>query len=311
MRVDELLFDGGQREQHLAQRKGGAGADLEDGKAVLHQLAQGLGPLVVGGVGLEDQLRVLAQQLLEVGRFTGRVVHHARVIELHAGLDHHGNDARPDRVQPLLREDVAVHLQRALGVGAGSDLHMLQRMRGAAGHGHFGADHVDGAGRRAGAAALGRLAEQGSAAGHGFVVQRLGVVCAGHAGVQVQLHEAGRRIGVYQVLRQVHGLGGRQVRPRRGAQVVAAQQHAVWRQADAVGDGQHEAAEVGGLHAGVAAELVDLVGGGLHQQRRAVVQRLVHGGLDDQGMGRADGVDAECAACCARIACGCWRLPGA
>ena len=39
----------------LAQGEGEAGADLEDGEAVADEGGEGLGRLVVGGVGLEDE----------------------------------------------------------------------------------------------------------------------------------------------------------------------------------------------------------------------------------------------------------------
>ena len=60
-----------------------------------------------------------------------------------------------------------------------------------------------------------------------------------------------------------------------------------------VGDVEDEVAEFGGPQAGVAAELVDLVGGGFDEDVAVVGGGLGDGGLDDGGVGGADGVDAD------------------
>lgn len=89
---------------------------------------------------------------------------------------------------------------------------------------------------------------------------------AAHACIEMQLGEAGPRIG----LDHRHGLGHGAFRwqmfPRVWAKVVAAEDDPLLREGDAVGDAGDETGEIGGRHAGIAAVLIDLVAGRLNQQ---------------------------------------------
>ena len=75
-------------------------------------------------------------------------------------------------------------------------------------------------------------------------------------------------------------------------EVIAADPGALRRQAGARRDAVQEAHEVRGPHAGVAAELVDLVRGRLDEQRGAGGLRLAHRALDDRRMRGAQRPDA-------------------
>ena len=75
--------------------------------------------------------------------------------------------------------------------------------------------------------------------------------------------------------------------------MVAAEDQALAREADPVGDPVDEGAEVGRGHAGVAALMVNLVAGRLDQHWAVVGLALAKGGLDDDRMGGADGGRAD------------------
>jgi hypothetical protein len=63
----------------------------------------------------------------------------------------------------------------------------------------------------------------------------------------------------------LHGLVGRQMLPRVGAEMVAAEDEARRVEADRRGDLLDEATEVGWRHAGITAILIDLVAGRFDQ----------------------------------------------
>ena len=89
-----------------------------------------------------------------------------------------------------------------------------------------------------------------------------------------------------------HGLGSGQMLPAVRAEVIAAE-------GDVAVGRQHGAGlrdVFGGGEAGVAAELVHLVGGGFEQKRRAVFAREFGGGADDGGVRTANGDDAAVSA---------------
>ena len=113
-----------------------------------------------------------------------------------------------------------------------------------------------------------------------------------HAGVEVDLGKACAGILVDQLDRVLHGLGLGQLLPRQGAEVVACEDHHVLGQVDVLGHFQDHLIEVCGLHAGVAAELVDLIGGGLDQDGDAALLGAAQRDLDDQLIGAAIRGDA-------------------
>ena len=75
--------------------------------------------------------------------------------------------------------------------------------------------------------------------------------------------------------------------------MIAAEPDALDRHADPRGDAVHEDAKPVGPHARIAAELVDLVRGGLDEQRYVVGVRLAQRRLDDERMRRAQRIDTD------------------
>ena len=70
--------------------------------------------------------------------------------------------------------------------------------------------------------------------------------------------------------------------------MIAAKQHALGREALFLGDSPYQRGEVGRLHAGVTAVLIDLVGRRFDQREGVVTQRRAERGAQDQRMRRAD-----------------------
>jgi hypothetical protein len=77
-----------------------------------------------------------------------------------------------------------------------------------------------------------------------------------------------------------------------GTKVIAANQHLLQGKFSGSCQGLNEGNEFRGPHAGVTAELVDLVGGGLHQEHITVCRRLFDGGFQNGSVCRTDGSDA-------------------
>ncbi|KMQ85310.1 polyphosphate kinase [Lasius niger] len=75
--------------------------------------------------------------------------------------------------------------------------------------------------------------------------------------------------------------------------MVAAQPHALARQANLIRQTPKRIAELGRRLAGIAAELIDLVGGRFHQHRRAAAFSLPQRGLQNPGMGGTDGKNPD------------------
>ena len=97
-------------------------------------------------------------------------------------------------------------------------------------------------------------------------------------------------------LRFLHGFGFRLVRPDERAKVVSAEKDPLGvkvlprRYAMYIGN------KIRGRHARVAAELVDLVRGGLKKQRLARAPAMLHGRSNDQCIGAAHGANGSPAA---------------
>src|SRR6185312_4607303 len=117
---------------------------------------------------------------------------------------------------------------------------------------------------------LGGCAKLGGAHRHGGLVEGV-VVGAGHRRIEVNLAESRFDEGGDHGAGAIHGDGGRLVLPRIGAKVIAAEDDAVGIDAFAGGHDVDEILEAGGGHAGIAAELVDLVAGRLDQHRLVVI----------------------------------------
>lgn len=287
---DELRFDGGEGEEGFAHGKGEGWADLEDGEAVVDEVGVGLGALVVGGVGFKDKAVGRLEEAGEIAGFFGGVVDDSVVVELDAGLDDQADDARPCCTETAGVKGFAVDAEGFGGGGRGGDGEALHAFRGAAGDGDLGADDVHG--RGTGGGVFGGFAEIGGAGGDELLGEWGGVVGAGHAGVEMELAEAGGCVLSDHDLCGGHGFGGSGLLPGIGAEVIATEEDAFGGKTELCGNVEDEPAEVGGLHAGVAAVLVDLVGGGFDEDWAAVVEGLPNGGADDPGVGGTDGVDA-------------------
>jgi hypothetical protein len=77
-----------------------------------------------------------------------------------------------------------------------------------------------------------------------------------------------------------------------GTKMIAADQHLLHGIFGGSRQGLNESNEFRRPHAGVTAELVDLVGGGLHQEHITVYRRLLDGGFQNGSMRRANGGNA-------------------
>ena len=305
---DKLLLHHAQGEQGLTQAVGQGRADLEDGDAVGDHVVQVGGGLVVGGVALEADVRELLQGCAEVHSGGRVIVEHLLVAELDAGLDDHSDDVLHAVAHALFGPDALVSGNGvAESIGAGDSQRVLS-LGSTAGDGYFAADDEDGT------HCIGLLGLQLFVALHSCLVQLSAAACddlgleqAGsvvshlHAGVEVDLGKACAGILVDQLDRVLHGLGLGQLLPGQGAEVVACQDHHVLGQVDVFGHFQDHLVEVGRLHAGVAAKLVDLVGGGFDQDGDAALLGAAQRDLNDQLVGAAIRGDAAADALAALI----------
>ena len=262
---------------------------------VAHEGGQPVRGLVVGRVRLEDEAGHVGHDRAQVAGGLRVVVEDAHVVELHARLYDEGDDPVPGLGHPGLGEGGTVLGQRGLRVVRRGRGERLDGLLGTAGHGHLGADHVDHVERLVALAGglLGDPGQPGGALGDQGARERGGVAGADHAAVEVDLGEAGSDVRGDQHLGPVHGVVGTGVAPPVRPEVVAAEDEAVARKADAVDDVVHECGEVGGPQAGVAAVLVDLVGGRLDEQQAAVGVRLAGGRLEHDRVRGADRGDAH------------------
>ena len=83
----QLIFDGGQREQRLPQSERQPGADLQDRPVVANELGEPLNALVVRGVRLENQMRVIVHHTAQLLGPVALVVDHRSVVELDPWLN--------------------------------------------------------------------------------------------------------------------------------------------------------------------------------------------------------------------------------
>ncbi len=90
-----------------------------------------------------------------------------------------------------------------------------------------------------------------------------------------------------------HGLFGGLALPAVGAEVIPTQYQPLHGKAALGGEPVQQVAKIGRRHAGVAAKLIHLIGGGLDQQQLVPLRRQSQGRLQYQRMGGADGVDPD------------------
>jgi hypothetical protein len=120
--------------------------------------------------------------------------------------------------------------------------------------------------------------------------QRLRIAAASHGTIEMNLAEAGYDILTdhFSSLRQC--VTRRFVPPGIGTEVIAAEPQLLLAKPCLLRDLEYEATEVRGRHAGIAAELIDLIRRGLDEQGGIECPRLSHGTLNNPRMRRAQGV---------------------
>ena len=258
---------------------------------VAYQRLERLRGLVIGGMRFKDGVRKVVGDRRECGGAFGAVVFDAVMVKFDAGLDDQRHDPRPDVIAEAVRgEGVFMYgVGGARGVRRGRR-DAIERFFRPAGHGYFGADDVNqrhGAGH-SGARVFGDAAEAGGTFGDSRVWQRHRITGAAHAAIEVDFFVTGLDVMADEFLAVGHRLVCGQVLPAVRAEVVAAE--------DGVGVGGQQFFDLGDelrrRHAGVAAELIDLVRGGFEQQRRAVFTRQFCGSADDGGVRAAYGNNA-------------------
>ena len=264
-----LARDAVEAVERLAHGEGERRPDFEDGEAVIDQGLEQLGRLVVGGMRLEDDCRLAREHRAELARLRRLVRRDPVVIELDARLDDHRDHPRKGVADAELGEGAAVLGKRGERRLRPRHFDRVERMGGAARRRHLGADDVD---RRLAAGPLGRpLGDRGEACRarrDDLVAERGRLAEAAHAGVEMDLREARLDVSRDHRLGPLHRFVGRQMLPRIGPEVIAAEDEAGKRKPGRPGDLLDEAAEVRRRHAGVAAFLVDLVAGRLDQHPR-------------------------------------------
>ena len=295
----QFLLHHAQREQSLTQTKGQSRTDLQDSNTISDHVVQiGCG-LVVGRVTLEADVGELLQSGAQVNGCGGVVVEHLLIAKLHTGLDNDCDNVLHALANAFLSPDALIGgngITECFGLG---DSQRILCLGCTTGDGHFTADNE----HRAHCIRL--LSLQFLVALHSSLVQLcttasddLGleqtfrVVCNLHAGIQMDLGKAGACILVNQFHGVFHCFGLRQLLPSQGSEVVACQNHHVFGQTDVACHFQDHLVEISGLHAGVAAKLVDLIGGCLDQNRDVALLCTAQGDLDYQFVGTAIRGDA-------------------
>ena len=216
---------------------------------------------------------------------------HLGVAELDSGLHHDADRPRKGGLEPGGRKGGAVDLEGAQGGFGPRDLQVIERFGGSSRHRHLGTDDV--ARTTSARCRLGYTGEASRPFRRHLVGQSRGVAATPHAGIEMKLAEARPRIGVDHRLGLAEGLFGRQRLPGVGAEMVATQDQQAPVEPNLPRDTVDEVAEARRRHPGVAAILVDLVARRLDQDRGSVRHALQKGGFDREGVGRADGRDAD------------------
>ena len=164
---------------------------------------------------------------------------------------------------------------------------------GTARHRHLGANHIDqiALAKSGQTGLLGDLRQSCRPFSDQLVGQGNGIALTGHAAVEVDLLEPGRDIAGDEIFGMCHGLPGRFPLPAVGAQMVAPQNEALRRKVTLCRQLVEAIAKVSGGHAGIAAKLIHLIGGGLDQQQLIPFGSQPQRGLQHQRVSGADGVD--------------------
>ena len=263
---------------------------------VLDQGAKSVLRLVVRRVRFEDETLLALGERPQAHGGRSSVGIHDVVAELDPGLDDLGDHSPPGPIEPPAREGLARQVEAPLGVLDGRDGRPLVLPGLASGRRDLGPDHVDGLRHARRALRRGRLGchrKIGRPRRRDRVRQGPErVVGAAHAGVEVHLRVPGPHVVPHHLRRAGHGEADPERRPRVRPQVIAAQHHAVPGQPRLPREPGDERHELRRPHAGVPTFLVDLVGGGLHEDGGPVLARLLEGGLQDDGVGGADREDA-------------------
>ena len=229
-------------------------------------------------MSFEDQAVILLDHAAERTGLFGLVSDDLAVIELDAGLNDGGNHPRPRRSEAGLRKDLAMGLDRCARCLRCGDCEACELFRSPARLRHLGSDDID---RRlpSGAAidTFGHSAQPRCARCDDLVVQRRLVVRARHGAVEMDLAEAGADILFDHHVSARHRFVCRQRLPWIRTKVISAKDNLVRRKACPICNASDEIAELRGLHAGIAAVLIDLVRRRLNQRER----NLVPGGVNE------------------------------
>ena len=219
------------------------------------------------------------------------------VIELDSRLHDQRDRAGPRGAEAERRERFAMGVDRHADRGGSRHRQRAELLGRTAGCGHLGANHVDGSLPASGLpGTLGGAAEPGRALGDDAIGEGRRVIGAAHRAVQVDFPKSRGHVALDELLGVCHGDAGWLRAPGVGAEMVAAEQHPFGRQDCMGGDLRHVRPERGRSHAGVAAELVDLVRGRLDEHPLSVPLSLAQCGLDDERVRGTDGVDPLAAA---------------
>ena len=187
------------------RRNVSSGPTLRIAKSVPDELAQRNAALIVRGMRLVDEGRLLLEQGREMTGARGLVERDVLVAELDAGLDHDGDDAREGVRKSAAAKDIAMNIERRAGRLQAGRLDLRNRMMRAAGRRNFRADDIE---RRRDArfrgGAFRPAREPRRAPGDRGVAKRVGLSGAAHRGVEMELAKSGARVGVDHRLGLVH-----------------------------------------------------------------------------------------------------------
>src|SRR5579872_36920 len=171
---------------------------------------------------------------------------------------------------------------------------MIERMTCAARRRHFSADHIKQV--RGALGPRGRLGDHcktRSARRGRLIVQRFRLASAAHRGIEVNLRKTGFDKSRDHRIRLCKGCFRRQLSPWIGAEMVAAKYEPVSVETDFPRDRLDMVDEGARGHAGIPAFMIDLVARRLDQDMFVGFYSVAKRSLDDDGMRRTNGSDAD------------------
>ena len=115
------------------------------------------------------------------------------------------------------------------------------------------------------------------------------VICQRHSGIQMDFPEAGGNIFPDKLLGVFHGSGGIQMLPHEGAQVVAAEDDLFNGKPNIRCNAADQLGVILGVHAGIAAELIDLIDRCLADEVCIMVFCVLHCGPQHKGIRSRNG----------------------